>query len=90
MPATTLSPGETTLPTTTKPLPPLDNFQASKVMKFEVCEFGLAAFLEAPPYYTIYIEKLLYGITDNGECQEYSPDHCLAPALVTCNHKGNI
>ncbi len=40
----------------------------------------------APPYYTIYIEQLYYGVTDSSpRCQPYNPSHCTVPAPILCN-----
>lgn len=90
-PATTISPDITTLPTSTPSLPPLGNLQASEYFTFQVCpstntwQNGL---LKAPAYYTIYIEELYYGVTENSRCLPYDKSHCTVPAPITCTLQG--
>ena len=78
------------LSTTTKKPSDLTNLQASKTFKLQVCKGENAKTITAPENFLIYIEKLENGVTESMTCDEYSPTHCLTPAVKTCNLAGKL
>lgn len=78
----------TKIPTTSPQMPTeLQNNQASSTYDFQICKGDPKQVITAPEYFTIYFEKLIYGLSPSLTCEEYLTTHCTQPSPITCNLK---
>lgn len=70
--------------------PAFGNLKASETYKFQVCEGDKTDVFEvqAPAFYKVYVEKLVYGISQNATCHAYNENDCASNAVITCTLRG--
>ena len=70
--------------------PAFANLKASETYKFQVCDQTDVFEVKAPAFYKVYVEKLVYGISQNATCHAYSEDDCTSNAVITCTLRGKL
>lgn len=76
--------------TTTTPLPPLGDTQATPAEQFTLCKGESRDFTAPTPYHVFYLEEFSYGVSSSdpqGTCPAYSPSHCFQPIASQCSFK---